>query len=65
MPITTRPTPSFDSFETIDITALRDVQGGCGKKQCSCPAPAPAIAAPAPAPAPMSEISTSVSISYQ
>lgn len=62
---TTRSTPAFES---IDLTALLDVQGGCGKKCCQCAPQAIAIAAPAPAaPAPMpsTDISTSVSVSYQ
>ena len=68
MPTTTRPSPRFES---IDVAALLDVQGGCGKKKC-CPAPqviaiaAPPPPAPAPlAPAPMDSASTSVSVSYQ
>ena len=65
---TTNPSPTFES---IDISALLDVQGGCGKKQKQCCSCGPqAIAAPAPAPAPMApapapSINTSVSVSYQ
>ena len=62
---TTSPAPTFES---IDLAALLDVQGGCGKKRCCCapqaiaaPAPAPA----APAPMPSTDVSTSVSVSYQ
>lgn len=68
---TTSPT---STFESIDLAALTDVQGGCGKKRCCCapqaqaiaiaaPAPAPAPLAPPPAPAP--SVETSVSVSYQ
>ena len=68
MPNTTSSSPTFES---IDLSFLADVQGGCGKKCCTCApqaiaiaaAPAPAPAAPAPAPAP--SVSTSVSVSYQ
>jgi hypothetical protein len=71
MPNTTRPSPALES---IDVAALVNVQGGCGKKKCrNCAPQAIAIAAaqpPAPiaappAPAPMDSISTSVSVSYQ
>ncbi len=62
---TTRPSPTFES---IDLAALLDVQGGCGKKCCKCAPQAIAIAAApapaAPAPAPSTDISTSVSVSY-
>jgi len=66
MPTTTAPTPTFES---IDISALSTVQGGCGKKQkqCCCP---PQVAMSGPAPAPMApppapSVETSVSVSYQ
>jgi hypothetical protein len=69
MPITTSPSPTFES---IDVAALSNVQGGCGKKKCCCPPQVvqqqqTIIAAPTPAPAPMpsSNVSTSVSVSYQ
>jgi hypothetical protein len=71
MPNTTSPSPTFES---IDISVLTSVQGGCGKKQqcCNCAPQAIAIAAPAPAPAPVApaprggdSVSTSVSVSYQ
>ena len=57
--------------QSIDVAALSNVQGGCGKKKCCCPPQVvqqqTIIAAPAPAPAPMpsSNVSTSVSVSYQ
>lgn len=58
-------TSPSSTFESIDLAALREVQGGCGKRRCCCPPQA--IAAPplAPAPAPSTDVSTSVSVSYQ
>lgn len=33
MPNTTKPTPTFES---IDLAALADIQGGCKKHHCNC-----------------------------
>jgi len=39
-------------FAALDLSDLRTVQGGCGKKKQCCPCPPPPAPAPAPAAAP-------------
>jgi hypothetical protein len=47
------------TFESIALTDLSSVQGGCGKKRCQCPPPPPPQQA-APSPSPQTEITTNV-----